>query len=98
MTAKQTQKRPRWTLAEARRHSSVLRDETTDLDANRRLASWARLAAWTGWGIATLLAVASVYLVLYRMPQTVTFVQEEHGAVTRLPTLPSLGEAYGHHS
>lgn len=88
MTATKTaeKRQHRWTLAEVRRHDSALRDETEDLEAVQRKVRWARTAALLGWLVAVVLAVFAVYLILFRMPSVVPFLQEEHGLVTRLAT------------
>ncbi len=96
MTAKQgsqnaTGKRPHWTLVQLRERPSDLRGEPLDVDAWQTLQRWAKWVAIAGWGISFLLTIIAAYLALARTPQPVPLVQEEHGIVTRLATVPSVG-------
>jgi lipopolysaccharide/colanic/teichoic acid biosynthesis glycosyltransferase len=60
------------------------------------LQQWMRPIALSAWIVAFVLALAVGYLVLWRTPKPVPFVQEEHGMVLRLTTLPMQGENHGH--
>lgn len=102
MTAKPVTKAPqakvpRWTLTQLRQRSSVLRGDPLEVEAWHTLQRMARWWFWSGWLAAFLLAVLAAYLSLWETAEPVPFVQEEHGIVTPLVTVPDRGKLAHEH-